>query len=63
MDRKTTNALAQRYSPHGRVEDACRPDRDIVITAWGAMARSDDHAREIVQDLVDTKGATHGTDR
>jgi hypothetical protein len=28
-----------------------------------AMARPDDHARQIVQDLIDTKGATDGTDR
>jgi transcriptional regulator with XRE-family HTH domain len=34
-----------------------------VICGWGAMARSDDHVRQIVQDLIDTKGAPHGPDR
>lgn len=34
-----------------------------VISGWGAMARSDDHVRQIVQDLIDNKGAPHGPDR
>jgi hypothetical protein len=34
-----------------------------VISGWGAMARSDDHVRQIVEDLIDTKGAQHGPDR
>jgi hypothetical protein len=35
----------------------------IVITGWGAIARTDDQARQIVEDLTDTKGAIDGTDR
>jgi transcriptional regulator with XRE-family HTH domain len=35
----------------------------IVISGWGAIARTDDKARQIVQDLIDTKGASDGTDR
>lgn len=34
-----------------------------VITGWGAIARTADHAADIVRDLVDTEGATDGTDR
>jgi transcriptional regulator with XRE-family HTH domain len=34
-----------------------------LISGWGAMARSDDHVRQIVQDLIDAKGAPHGPDR
>jgi hypothetical protein len=41
----------------------CPASRRSVITGWGAMTRTDDHARQIVQDLIDTKGATDGTDR
>ena len=35
----------------------------IVITGWGAMARTDNHVRQLVQDLIDTKGVSDGTDR
>jgi transcriptional regulator with XRE-family HTH domain len=35
----------------------------IVISGWGAMARTDDKAHQIVQDLIATKGASDGTDR
>jgi transcriptional regulator with XRE-family HTH domain len=34
-----------------------------VISGWGAMARSDDKARQIVQDLIDSGGTLDGTDR
>jgi transcriptional regulator with XRE-family HTH domain len=35
----------------------------VVISGWGAMARTSDQAHQIVQDLIDTKGASDGTDR
>jgi transcriptional regulator with XRE-family HTH domain len=35
----------------------------VVISGWGAMARTDDKAPQIVQELIDTKGASDGTDR
>lgn len=35
----------------------------IVISGWGAMARTDDQAHQTVQDLIDTQGASDGTDR
>jgi len=34
-----------------------------VVTGWGAMARTADHAGDIVRDLVDTGGAVDGRDR
>jgi transcriptional regulator with XRE-family HTH domain len=35
----------------------------LLISGWGSIARSDDKARQIVQDLIDTKGAPDGRDR
>jgi transcriptional regulator with XRE-family HTH domain len=35
----------------------------LVISGWGAMARTDDKARQLVQELIDTKGASDGRDR
>lgn len=34
-----------------------------IISGWGAMARTDDQARQIVQDVIDTTEASDGTDR
>lgn len=34
-----------------------------VISGWGAMARTEEQARSVVQDLIDTEGAPSGRDR
>ena len=34
-----------------------------IISGWGAIARTEDQARQLVQDLIDTQGAAGGTDR
>lgn len=35
----------------------------LVVTGWGAMARTEDEVQRVMQDLSDNQGASSGRDR